>query len=113
MVAATAPAQAQSQIVSPIDDVARVAHVIGEAHKIRQLCNPNDQIWREQMLALIDLEAAGDDRRQRRLVEAFNDGFRAQERVHSRCNADARQAEAELADEGRRLAEALRDRYLN
>lgn len=114
MLAAGLPAAAQDyQIVSPIQDLERLAEIIGGAHQIRQLCDSDDQIWRQQMLALIELEAAGDDRRQRRLIDAFNDGFRDQERRQRRCNAEARRAEAELADQGRRLAEDLRDRYLN
>ena len=114
LLAAGAPGTAQDYAVaSPLDDLEGLARVIGGAHKIRQLCDSNDQTWRDQMLALIDIEALGDDRRQRGMIDAFNDGFRIQERQHSRCNADARRAESELATEGRRLAEALRDRYLN
>ena len=65
------------------------------------------------MLALIEMEAGSDDRRQRLLIDAFNAGFRRQEEQRLRCGAEARAAESELAEQGRRLAEQLRDRYLN
>jgi len=109
-----AAAAAQDEpVVSPIGDVEHLAEIIGGAHQIRQMCDSNDQTWRREMLALIDLEAKDDDRRQRRLIDAFNTGFRQQERIRQRCDSDARRAESELAAEGRRLAEQLRDRYLN
>jgi len=111
---ALAPARAQDErIVSPLGAVEELAALIGGAHYLRITCDRDDFTWREQMLALVDVEVEGDDRRQRRLVSAFNDGYRAQERLHARCNAETRRAEAELAAEGKRLAETLRDRYLN
>jgi uncharacterized protein (TIGR02301 family) len=108
-----APAVAQDDIVSPITEVERMAEIIGGVHQLRQLCDSRDQEWREQMLALIDLEAQDDDRRQRRMIDAFNAGFRRQEQQRLRCGAESRRVESELAAEGRRLAEQLRDRYLN
>jgi uncharacterized protein (TIGR02301 family) len=107
------PAPAQEDIVTPINDLEDLARVIGGAHQLRQLCDGTDQVWRDQMLALIAIEAKDDDRRERQLIDAFNAGFRAQQQQRLRCNADARQAEAQLAAEGRRLAEDLRDRYLH
>jgi uncharacterized protein (TIGR02301 family) len=106
-------AYAQDDLVSPIEDVEQLAQVIGAAHQLRQVCDADDFTWRQQMLDLIELEAQGDDRRQRRMIDAFNAGFRDQEREQLSCGAEARRAESELAVEGRRLAEALRDRYLN
>lgn len=106
-------APAQSDIVSPVEELERLARVIGAAHQLRQVCDGSDFTWRQEMLDLIDLEAQGDNGRQRRLIDAFNAGFRDQERERLSCGAEARRAESELADEGRRLAEALRDRYLN
>jgi len=93
--------------------VEELAALIGGAHYLRITCDRDDFTWREQMLALVEIEVEGDDRRQRRLVSAFNDGYRTQENLHARCNAETRRAEAELAAEGKRLAETLRDRYLN
>ncbi|MGD2132803.1 MAG: TIGR02301 family protein [Maricaulaceae bacterium] len=114
---AVGPARAQDyeeyRVVSPIDVVAPVARVLGGAHHLRRLCDRDDYTWREQMEALIALEAEGDDRRSRRLIDAFNDGYREQERLYSRCNAEARRAEIELAADGKRLAEAIQDRYLH
>lgn len=111
---AAGPAAAQDDvIVSPLSQVEELASLIGGAHYLRITCDREDQSWREQMLQLIEIEVQGDDRRQRRLVSAFNDGYRAQERLHTRCNAETRRAETELAAEGKRLAESLRDRYLN
>lgn len=107
------PAGAQSDVVSPLEEVRELARVIGAAHQVRQVCDSSDFTWREQMLALIELEARGDDSRQRQMIDAFNAGFRDQEQARLSCGAEATRAESELADEGRRLAEALRDRYLN
>jgi uncharacterized protein (TIGR02301 family) len=110
---AAAPALAQDDIVSPIVEIEQLAEVIGGAHQLRQLCDGSDQQWREQMLALIELEAQGDDRRQRRLIDAFNAGFRRQEQLRLPCGAESRRVESELAAQGRLLAEQLEDRYLN
>jgi uncharacterized protein (TIGR02301 family) len=106
-------APAQDDIVSPIEELERLAQLIGAAHQLRQVCDTSDFTWRQEMLDLIELEARDDNGRQRRMIDAFNSGFRDQERERLSCGADARNAEAELADEGRRLAEGLRDRYLN
>jgi uncharacterized protein (TIGR02301 family) len=106
-------ASAQDDIVSPIVEVEQLAETIGGAHQLRQLCDRSDQQWREQMLALIELEAQRDDRRQRRLIDAFNAGFRRQEQLRLQCGAESRRVESQLAAEGRRLAEQLEDRYLN
>jgi uncharacterized protein (TIGR02301 family) len=113
VLAGGSPSVAQDDIVSPIVDVEQLAEVIGGAHQLRQLCDRSDQQWREQMLAMIELEAQGDDRRQRRMIDAFNAGFRRQEQLRLACGAESRRVESELAAEGRRLAEQLQDRYLN
>lgn len=106
-------AGAQDDIVTPIGDITPLAEIIGAAHQIRQQCGDGDQSWRDEMLALIDMEARNDDNRQRTLIDAFNAGFRQQEDERLGCGADARAAESALAEQGRRLAEELRDRYLN
>ncbi len=108
-----APATAQDELRSPIADLRELAEVIGAAHQLRQICDSGDFTWRQEMLDLIDVEARNDDGRQREMIDAFNAGFRNQERQRLGCDAAARRAESELAEEGRRLAEALRDRYLN
>jgi uncharacterized protein (TIGR02301 family) len=106
-------ASAQDDVQTPIGDLQRLAGLIGAAHQIAQLCDSNNQAWREQMLSLINVEARGDDAREHVLIEAFNAGFRDSEKKRRRCDAEARQAQADLAAEGRRLAESLRDRYLH
>lgn len=111
-VPAAAPAQ-DAATSSPMEAIEPLARLIGAAHQLRQQCDSSDFTWREQMLTLIDIEGQGNNRREQRLIDAFNAGFRDQERIRVACGAEASRAEAELAVEGRRLAEDLRDRYLN
>ncbi len=113
--AAAAPAPAQDlEVVSPIRDVSRLAEIIGEAHYLRITCNNrDDQYWRQRMMTLMQLEAPQPGSRRTALVNAFNQGFRRQEGRFRSCTREVREAEVELAAQGRRLARSLQDRYLN
>ncbi len=91
-----------------------MAELLGGVHYLRVTCvGRDDQSWRRMMVRLLDVEAPIEGRRRAALVQAFNDGYLAQERRYRSCDRSAREQESRLAAEGRRLAEALRDRYLN
>lgn len=107
------PAPAQD-LASPVEDVARLAEILGASHYLRITCTGRaDQSWRTQMMRMLDLEAPDRGRRRDRLVGAFNDGYQRQERRYAVCTPEVRAAEAELAAEGRRLADGLSRRYLD
>lgn len=107
------------------EEVAAIAKILGGAHYVRIACyGEGDQSWRDQMVRLLSLEAPDDGGRRRRLVEAFNDGYQEQERRARQtggargrrfdaCTPDMRASEARLAAEGKRLAQALAQRYLD
>ena len=109
-----ARAQEGELVFTSIGDVARLAEIMGGAHYLRITCEGSaDQTWRDQMKRLLDLEGMEDDGRRRRLIRAFNDGYRGAEDRHGSCTDRVRGAEGRLAAEGRRLAERLGDRYLD
>ncbi len=96
-----------------ISELADMSRIMGEAHYLRVVCRGvSDQLWREEMVRLMELEAP-EGRRRQRLVQAFNDGYSRQSARHGHCTSQVREDERRLAGEGRRLAERLADRYLN
>ncbi len=93
--------------------LAALVRVLGASHALRVACRgKSDQVYRGRMNALLDLEAPlGDDRRRRALVETFNAAFEAETARTPRCDAAAPRKEADLARQGRALAQNLRDLY--
>lgn len=84
--------------------LARLSHVIGESHALRQTCQGGqDQYWREWMGRLIQSEAPGEaiDAAMR---QAFNQGYAEARARYPDCTAAAREAAARAAREGRALA---------
>lgn len=90
-----------------------LVRVLGASHALRVACRGKaDQVYRGRMNALLDLEAPlGDDRRRSALVETFNAAFEAETARTPRCDAAAPRKEADLARQGRALAQSLRDLY--
>jgi uncharacterized protein (TIGR02301 family) len=84
-----------------------LAHTIGEAHAIRQVCEgPQDQFWRGRMLSMLEAEDA-DFAFSERLRAAFNNGFLERQYAHPACNRLTREAESEVAARGQALARRL------
>jgi len=98
---------------APIELVADLAETLGRAHAVRTLCNGDtDSTWRNYMLNLMSYEAPGGDRRAS-LTDAFNRGYRGQNRETSSCAAGMPAIEAGIARRGRELSEAIARTYLN
>ncbi|XBQ15225.1 MAG: TIGR02301 family protein [Oceanicaulis sp.] len=111
-VGAAAPGAAR-QPVSDTYPVEALAGVMGELHFIAFKCEGRDaQAWRETMLELLEHEAPARGTFRDRLIETFNDGFRAQQRRDTRCGAEAEIEVRRLAARGRSLSEQLRRIYL-
>lgn len=93
-------------------DLGGLAHVLGGAHYIRILCaGRGDQIWREKMTALMNLEGPPGTPRRQMMVQEFNAGYREQEARFPGCSPEAQQAENELKAKGARFSQALAARY--
>jgi len=83
-----------------------LAYVLGEAHALKQACEPNSQYWRARMERLIELEKPDQDFH-KRLADRFNTGFTVREAQFPACNAAARAEAAAAARRGRALAQGL------
>lgn len=98
---------------APIEMVADLAEVLGRAHAVRTVCNgENDSTWRNYMINLMAIEAPSGSRRAA-LTEAFNRGYRGQNRETSSCTDQMPAIEAGIARRGRELADAIARSYLN
>ena len=106
--ACPAIAQTGVQTRAPADrqHLLDLAETLGEAHALRQVCQPDDSMWRARMQRLIEVEAP-DDTLEAALSERFNAGFSTARGAHSRCDATSRAAETRVAARGRTLADQL------
>lgn len=103
----TTPALAQDRTPADRQLLLELAHTIGEAHAIRQVCEgPQDQFWRTRMMSLLEAEEA-DFLLSERLRGAFNSGYLERQYAHPACNRLAREAEAEVGAKGQALARRL------
>lgn len=121
---AAAPALAQEQesdqpleeapaTSAPINLLADLAEVLGRAHAVRTLCNGDqDSTWRSYMLNLMAYEAGSGDRRAA-MTDAFNRGYRGQNRETSTCTAGTPAIEAAIARRGRELSDEIARGYLH
>lgn len=92
--------------------VEALAGVLGELHYLAFACRQEEnQVWRETMLELIELEAPTRGAYRERLIENFNDGFRYHERRRTRCGPETEIERQRLATQGRALSETLRREY--
>lgn len=90
------------------DKIDQLSEILGKSHAIQTICNGRaDQYWREQMYALLDLEAPGEGARRNSLIDAFNLGFEAQATETPECNARAKIMFSDNARKGQKLAEEL------
>ena len=98
---------------APIEMVAQLAEVLGRAHAVRTICNgDNDSTWRNYMLNLMAMEAPSGSRRAA-LTDAFNRGYRGQNRETATCTDQMPRIEAGIARRGRELADAIAQSYLH
>lgn len=101
------------------DDMMRMSNLtealiknLGQLHYLRTLCfGTNDQKWREQTAAMMDIEAQDDDTRRQALIRAFNAGFYQEKERFSTCSKDVNVDAAALAENARKLATMLGDPF--
>lgn len=99
---------AESAVAARPDDLTTLARVFGELHHVRRMCEPQREaeLWRERMKQMVRLEQPTAQLR-RRLVGAFNDGFRSAESAHAQCDNDAEAFAESRAAVGAELAAKL------
>lgn len=108
-----APAGALARQPADPYPVEALAGIMGELHFLSFHCEGRDaQDWRETMMELLELEAPARGAYRDRLIEAFNAGFRSQERRAPRCGAEAELETRRLANRGRSLGDQLINSYL-
>lgn len=91
-----------------------LAYTLGELHYLAFACEGMDaQEWRTHMLELLEMEAPNRGRRRDRLIEAFNDGYRVQQRYRPVCGPEVEAERRALAHRGRDLSEMMRAAYFD
>jgi uncharacterized protein (TIGR02301 family) len=89
-------------------EITKLTRVMAGLHALRVLCKgPDDQLWRERMGTLLDLETKGQPELRESFVSVFNSGYEAEQAKRVSCPSNANEVEAGLAREGRRLALVL------
>jgi len=85
----------------------RIAEIMGGLHYLRGICDKeNNQVWRGNMLRLLDLEQPPQDVRER-MVSRFNSYFDREKRSYSTCNRKTTREIKRLAGEGQQLTSEL------
>ncbi len=98
---------------APLHMISELAETLGRAHAVRTLCNGDqDGYWRNYMLTMMSYEAPNGPRRAA-LTEAFNRGYRSQNRETSSCSDSSSAAEARIAARGKELADAIARNYMD
>ena len=91
-----------------------LAYTLGELHYLSFACDGNDQqVWRDRMVELLAMEAGESGRRRDQLIDAFNDGYRSQQRYRARCGPEVEAERRSLAYRGRDLSEMMRSAYFD
>jgi len=91
-----------------------LAHTLGELHYLSYACDGLDaQEWREHMVDLMSMEAPERGRMRDRLVEAFNEGYRTQQRYRPICGPEVEAERRVLAQRGQDLSEMMRAAYFD
>ncbi|MBO6797235.1 TIGR02301 family protein [Maricaulis sp.] len=108
----------EEEPAEPSVDVERIlpylAYTLGELHYLDYACSGNDaQVWRDQMIALLAMEAAESRNRRDRLIENFNEGYRVQQRFRAVCGPQVEAERRALAHRGRDLSELMRSAYFD
>lgn len=92
--------------------VEALAKNLGQLHYLRTICfGANDQTWREQTSAMIEVEAPNDQARRRQLIRAFNAGFHEEEARYANCSKNVPVDAAALSENARNLAAMLGDPF--
>ncbi len=113
LAAAGPPARAEGA-AAPFDgSLQRLAEILGALHYLRNLCGANEGMkWRNEMLAIIDAEAPGGDRRAR-MIASFNRGYRGYQQTYRTCTPAADVVIRRYLEEGSKIAREMTARYAN
>jgi len=102
----------ENDMVTMSNLVEALAKNLGQLHYLRTLCfGTNDQTWREQTAAMMDVEAPNDQARRRQLIRAFNAGYYEEKDRFSTCTRNVSVDAAALSENARNIATMLGDPY--
>jgi uncharacterized protein (TIGR02301 family) len=109
-----APVRAAEDDPAPFDkDLQRLAEILGELHYLREICGANEGAkWRNEMQSLIDAETPNGERR-RKIVAAFNRGYRGFQQTYRTCTPAADVAIRRYLEEGAKISRDITARYAN
>mgnify|MGYP001071602947 CR=1 FL=1 len=92
----------------------RLSGILGAVHYLRNLClGQAEGNWRDDMQRMIDMEAAGEPKRQEKLTAALNRGYRSFAAIYTACTDSAVVAEERYRNEGATLATEITARFGN
>ncbi len=107
LLVAPSVAWSQSDYARHQTRLVRIAEIMGGLHYLRGICDKeNNQVWRGNMLRLLDLEQPPQDVRER-MVSRFNSYFDREKRSYSTCNRKTTREIKRLAGEGQQLTSEL------
>ena len=87
--------------------ISRLSEILGALHHLREICGNNErQLWRNQMVELLEIEDP-DSLLRSRMTEAFNRGFNDFRRTYSTCTASAKTVSTRFFQEGGRISKDL------
>ena len=99
--------RAQEQNTPYEQKLTRLSEVLGAMHHLRNICGAREgQLWRDQMIRLLDAEAPSPARRAR-LVRQFNKGYQTYQRSYQTCTDSANLEASKFASEGAILSQSL------
>lgn len=102
----------EADMVTMSNLVEALAKNLGQLHYLRTLCfGQNDQTWREQTAAMMDVEAPKDQARRRQLIRAFNAGYFEEKDRFATCTKNVSVDAAALSENARNIATMLGDPY--
>lgn len=102
----------ENDMVTMSNLVEALSKNLGQLHYLRTLCfGVNDQTWREQTSAMMDVEAPSDQARRRQLIRAFNAGYYEEKDRFSECSKNVSVDAAALSENARSIAVMLGDPY--
>lgn len=102
----------ENDMVTMSNLVEALAKNLGQLHYLRTLCfGQNDQTWRVQTAAMMDVEAPKDQARRRQLIKAFNAGYYEEKDRFSTCTNNVSVDAAALSENARNIASMLGDPF--
>lgn len=107
-----AETRVENDMVTMSNLVEALSKNLGQLHYLRTLCfGQNDQTWREQTAAMMDVEAPNDQARRRQLIRAFNAGYFEEKDRFATCTKNVSVDAAALSENARNIASMLGDPY--